>query len=128
MSADPRGLGTTRRHGRNDHRAGHRQPSDGRLAEPDAYWLSLLADLLTGFDRHDAARATLETSIADGLARDDVWWMPEVMRLRAPFDEREAAVDRLRSAARLASAQGSVALLQRCADDLARRGVRPVSD
>ncbi|GAA4875534.1 ATP-binding protein [Actinomycetospora straminea] len=92
------------------------------------YWLSLLADLLTGLDRHDAARETLDEAIADGLARDDVWWMPEVMRMRSAHDQREAAVDRLRSAARMASAHGSVALLQRCTDDLARRGVRPVTD
>ncbi len=91
------------------------------------YWLSLLADLLAGLDRHDVARATLDAAIADGLARDDVWWMPEVMRMRSAYDAREAAVDRLRSAARTASAQGSVALLQRCADDLAHRGVRPIT-
>jgi hypothetical protein len=91
------------------------------------YWLSLLADLLAGLDRHDVARATLDTAIADGLARDDVWWIPEVMRMRSAYDAREAAVDRLRSAARTASAQGSVALLQRCADDLAHRGVRPIT-
>jgi hypothetical protein len=53
--------------------------------------------------------------------------MPELMRMRSAYDEPEAAVDRLRSAARLASAHGSVALLQRCAEDLARRGVRPAT-
>jgi hypothetical protein len=49
------------------------------------------------------------------------------MRLRSGVNEREVAVDRLRSAARMASAQSSVASLQRCADDLARRRVRPVT-
>ena len=48
------------------------------------------------------------------------------MRMRSGFDEREAAVGRLRSAARIASAQGSVALLPRCEDELASPGVRPV--
>jgi hypothetical protein len=46
------------------------------------------------------------------------------MRMRAAYDDEEAAVARLRSAARLASAHGSVALLQRCERDLRARGVR----
>ncbi len=45
--------------------------------------------------------------------------------MRAAYDEQEAAaISRLRSAARLASAHGSVALLRRCECDLAERGVR----
>lgn len=90
------------------------------------YWSSLLADLLARRGRPDAARAVLDASIADGLARDDVWWVPEVMRMRSAYDDEQAAVARLRSAARMASAHGSVALLRRCETDLGRRGVRPV--
>ena len=45
--------------------------------------------------------------------------------MRAAHDETEAAIARLRSAAQLASAHGSVALLRRCERDLAGRGVRP---
>jgi hypothetical protein len=49
-----------------------------------------------------------------------------VVRMRADYDDDEpAAVTRLRSAAQLASAHGSIALLRRCEHDLARRGVRP---
>ena len=44
--------------------------------------------------------------------------------MRAAYDDEEAAVSRLRSAAQLASAHGSVALLRRCERDLAARGVR----
>ena len=89
------------------------------------YWLSLLADLLARDNRPDAARATLDAALAGGQARDDLWWLPEVMRMRAAYDEEEAdAISRLRSAARLASAHGSVALLRRCERDLAERGVR----
>jgi DNA-binding SARP family transcriptional activator/tetratricopeptide (TPR) repeat protein len=89
------------------------------------YWLSLLADLLARSNRPAAARATLDAAVAAGLARDDLWWLPEVMRMRAAHDAGEAASPRLRSAARMAAAHGSVALLRRCERDLAERGVRP---
>jgi hypothetical protein len=45
--------------------------------------------------------------------------------MRAAYDEEQAAISRLRSAAQLASAQGSVALLRRCQNDLAGHGVHP---
>ncbi|HYB48780.1 MAG TPA: AAA family ATPase [Streptosporangiaceae bacterium] len=89
------------------------------------YWLSLLADLLAGNDRPDAARETLDAAVAAARARDDLWWLPEVMRMRAAYDEERAAISRLRSAAELASAQGSVALLRRCEHDLAGHGDQP---
>jgi hypothetical protein len=54
-----------------------------------------------------------------------MWWLAEVMRMRAAHDEERAAISRLRSAAQIASAHGSTALLRRCQDDLERRGVRP---
>ena len=71
------------------------------------------------------ARATLDAAAADARARDDMWWLPEVLRMRAGYDGRGDAVSRLREAAGLAEAQGSVALLRRCARDLAALGVRP---
>jgi DNA-binding SARP family transcriptional activator/tetratricopeptide (TPR) repeat protein len=89
------------------------------------YWLSLLADLLARSNRPAAARATLDAAVAAGQARDDLWWLPEVMRMRAAHDAGEAASSRLRSAAQMAAAHGSVALLRRCERDLAERGVRP---
>ena len=99
--------------------------SDGSFARMP-YWLSLLADLLARGGRGNAARATLDAALAAGHSRDDVWWLPEVMRMRAAYDdEGEVAISRLRSAAQLASAHGSVALLRRCERDLAGRGVRP---
>jgi len=88
------------------------------------YWLSLLADLLARHDRPGAARATLDAALVAARANDDLWWLPEVMRMRAAYDEEEAAVARLHSAARRASAHGSVALLRRCEHDLVARGVR----
>jgi tetratricopeptide (TPR) repeat protein len=86
------------------------------------YWLSLLADLLARDNRPDAARATLDAAIVVGQARDDRWWLPEVMRMRAAYDDDDAAVSRLRSAAQMASDHGSTALLLRCEHDLAERG------
>jgi hypothetical protein len=56
-----------------------------------------------------------------------VWWLPEVMRMRAAHDQEQAAISRLRSAAQLASAHGSVALVRRCERDLAERGVSPIA-
>ena len=88
------------------------------------YWLSLLADLLARNDQLDAARAALDAALAAGRQRDDLWWLPEVMRLRAAHDEQEAAIPRLYSAAEMASAHGSVGLLRRCEHDLDMRGVR----
>jgi DNA-binding SARP family transcriptional activator/tetratricopeptide (TPR) repeat protein len=87
------------------------------------YWLSLLADLLGRLGHPQDARATLDAAVVAAQAHDDVWWLPEVLRMRAAYDDDGAAVARLRSAARIARYQGSVALLRRCARDLAERGV-----
>ena len=86
------------------------------------YWLAVLADLYARQHRADAARATLDAALASGLAHDDLWWLPEVMRMRAAYDDDAAARARLRAAARMASDQGSVTLLRRCESDLAKRG------
>jgi tetratricopeptide (TPR) repeat protein len=96
--------------------------SEGSFARMP-YWLSLLADLSARNNQPDAARATLDAALVAGQARDDRWWLPEVMRMRAAYDDQEAAVSRLHSAARLASSHGSAALLRRCEYDLAERGV-----
>jgi DNA-binding SARP family transcriptional activator/tetratricopeptide (TPR) repeat protein len=83
------------------------------------YWLSLLADLWARDRRPDAALATLDAALAAGRAYDDLWWLPEVMRMRAARDDgADKAAARLTAAARLASTQGSVALLRRCERDL----------
>jgi DNA-binding SARP family transcriptional activator/tetratricopeptide (TPR) repeat protein len=97
--------------------------SDGAFARMP-YWMSLLADLSARDSQSDAARATLDAALAAGHAHDDVWWLPEVMRMRAEYDNEKAAHSRLRSAAQLASEHGSVALLRRCQRDLEERGVR----
>jgi DNA-binding SARP family transcriptional activator len=89
------------------------------------YWLSLLADLSARNGQRGAARATLDAALAAGTEREDLWWLPEVMRMRAAYDDGQAAVPRLRAAARMASDHGSAALLRRCECDLAARGAIP---
>jgi hypothetical protein len=89
------------------------------------YWLSLLADLRARCGQPGAARATLDAALAAGYAHDDRWWLPEVLRMRAAYDDAEPVIARLRRAAQMASEQGSAALLRRSERDLAVRGVRP---
>lgn len=79
------------------------------------YWLTLVAELADPA----AARATLDAALAAGEARDDRWWLPEVLRLRAAHDADP--VPRLRAAAELARVQGSVALRRRAEADLSVR-------
>ncbi|MEO8908338.1 MAG: hypothetical protein ABI310_09720, partial [Microbacteriaceae bacterium] len=76
--------------------------------------------------QYDAASATLDAALMDALAREDVWWLPEVMRMRAAYDNPEAAVARLQSSVALARRQGSVGHIRRIEQDLAERGVRVV--
>ncbi len=69
--------------------------SDGSFARMP-YWLSLLAELYARDDRPAVAAATLDAALVGGQARRDLWWMPEVMRMRAGYDGQAAAVSRLR--------------------------------
>jgi DNA-binding SARP family transcriptional activator len=97
--------------------------SEGAFARMP-YWLSLLADLSARDSRPGAARATLDAALAAGRIHHDVWWLPEVMRMRAAYDDEQAAIARLLSAAQMASEHGSVVLLRRCERDLGGRNVR----
>jgi DNA-binding SARP family transcriptional activator/tetratricopeptide (TPR) repeat protein len=92
--------------------------SEGSFARMP-FWLSLLADLLARGDQPGAARATLDAALVAAHTHDDRWWLPEVMRMRAAHDDDDGAISRLRSAAQMASAHGSTALLRRCQHDLA---------
>jgi len=89
------------------------------------YWLSLLAGLQARDGQPGAARASLDAALTAARAYDDEWWLPEVMRMRAAYDEEPAARTRLHSAARLAASHGSTALLRRCEDGLRRHGIQP---
>jgi hypothetical protein len=84
------------------------------------YWLSLLADLYERDSRPEAAAAALDAALSGGQARDDLWWLPEVLRQRAHFDPPQQQMARLATATRLATDQGSIALARRCRSDLPR--------
>ncbi|MGW4486082.1 ATP-binding protein [Amycolatopsis sp. NPDC004368] len=85
------------------------------------YWLALQADLLARAGRTGPARAALDAALVVGQARDDLWWLPEVLRLRSAYDRPEQARVRLKTAVDLAAAQGSTTLRLRCERDLERR-------
>jgi DNA-binding SARP family transcriptional activator len=78
------------------------------------YWLSLLAETV---DDLDVRRALLDEALAAAAAHHELWWLPEVMRLRAALDADPGV--RLGAAADLARDQGSRSLLERCEADLA---------
>jgi len=67
----------------------------------------------------------LDAAVADARSRQDVWWLPEVLRRRSALDEGPGAVGRLRAAADLAREHGSTALLRRCLADL--RAIDPTA-
>jgi DNA-binding SARP family transcriptional activator/tetratricopeptide (TPR) repeat protein len=92
------------------------------------YWLSLLADSLVGCGRKRAARAVLDAALVAAEQRNDRWWQPEVLRLRAGLEHGPGAADLLRRGSALAAEQSSRVLESRCLSDLAARTVRdPVS-
>ena len=90
------------------------------------YWLTLLADLQARAGLNDDARSTLDAALVGARAQGDLWWLPEVLRLRAKYEpDPRAAAEQVRQAQALATAHGSLALVRRCDDDLARLGVEP---
>jgi tetratricopeptide (TPR) repeat protein len=91
----------------------------GRSFARMPYWLALLADAQAREGAAESAQLTLDAALSAGRAQDDLWWLPEVMRLRAAYDDGPAAASRLREAAELAADQGSVVLHRRCEQDLA---------
>nr|WP_281070289.1 AAA family ATPase [Paeniglutamicibacter kerguelensis] len=77
------------------------------------YWLSLLAENLAAEGDRKGACAVLDAALATAEQHSDVWWLPEVLRLRAGHargPERRGMLDRARA---LAEGQGSTALLRR---------------
>jgi DNA-binding SARP family transcriptional activator len=87
------------------------------------YWLALLADVSARNNQFEAAQAILDAALVAGRTHDDLWWLPEVLRMRAEYDDEQAAIARLHSAVQLAADHGSLALLRRCERDLVDRGV-----
>lgn len=79
-----------------------------------AYWLYLLADRLSHGGNAPEARAVLDAAEAAAAARDDHWWLPEVLRLRAGLETGPAAAALMARAYRLARQQDSPFLADRC--------------
>ncbi|HET7559014.1 MAG TPA: SARP family transcriptional regulator, partial [Limnochordia bacterium] len=84
------------------------------------YYLALLAEAYLAHDRPEEAGATLDAALSTANQRRELWWLPELHRLRSRTVPAGERADRLRLALRLADEQGSVALAQRAARDLAR--------
>lgn len=82
------------------------------------YWLSLVADLHGQRGSTPAQVAVLDAAASLATENDDVWWLPEVLRLRAAHDSRVDRSARLERAANLARSQSSVTLLARCRLDI----------
>lgn len=77
------------------------------------YWLSLLAGTLTEAGDGQTALSVLDAALAAGRQRDDVWWLPEVLRQRAELSVPVEAARMVQRARNLAAAQDSPALLAR---------------
>jgi DNA-binding SARP family transcriptional activator len=88
------------------------------------YWLSLLGDALIEDRREHEARAVLDAAFVAAEQRDDRWWLPEILRLRAGLESDPAASDLLERAIYISVEQSSRTLELRCRADLARRSVR----
>jgi hypothetical protein len=89
------------------------------------YWLSLLSETLLALGREEEARAVLDAAIVAAEQRDDRWWLPEVLRLRARLTTGDRAVSLLEQGRRLALSQSSRTLAARCEADLGALGVLP---
>jgi DNA-binding SARP family transcriptional activator/tetratricopeptide (TPR) repeat protein len=82
------------------------------------YWLWLLSSTLDAVGRREEAAAVLDGAIVDAQQRHERWWLPEVLRCRAAFEEGPAADTLIRRACELAREHGSQALESRCLTDL----------
>ncbi len=83
------------------------------------YWLSLLAQTLSGAGRWGDALAALEEGLASAEQHGEPWWVPELLRQKAAQAEGAKREELLTLAVESARAQHSVGLERRCAADLA---------
>ena len=85
------------------------------------YWLSLLADAQARGGAVAEAVATLDAAHTSASSRGDLWWLPEIIRMRAAQAVGEHRVELLDAALALAERQGSRALIDRVRADLTDR-------
>ena len=76
-----------------------------RLRRP--YYLTLYADVLLSLDRKEPAVAALNEARADSLDRNDVSWLPDILRRLAALGTTDEAHALLSKALRVAYEQGS---------------------
>ncbi len=104
-----------------------RLQAQGALARMP-YWLSLLAEGRAQTGDVAGARAALDAAQVAAASREELWWLPEVLRRRSALLGGPAALEALREADRLATAHGSLAVQRRCRADLAARAGDPDAD
>lgn len=92
---------------------------DAHLRRP--YYLSLLAEVCLARDESDEARALLDAAMTIAEQNRDLWWLPELWRLRGLTEAGAQAEACFRRAASIADQQGSRSLALRAALSLADR-------
>jgi predicted ATPase len=85
------------------------------------YYLSLLAETLVTAGRLGRAASILDAAIEMAMSRREVWWLPELLRLRGELEPPAAKERRLRGAWETAREQGSRSLEARIAAALTMR-------
>ena len=71
------------------------------------YWFCLLSSTLEAVGHREEAAAVLDGAIVDAQQRHERWWLPEVLRRRAAFEEGPAADTLLRRAANSPASMGA---------------------
>ncbi|MBP2414538.1 DNA-binding SARP family transcriptional activator/tetratricopeptide (TPR) repeat protein [Arthrobacter stackebrandtii] len=89
------------------------------------YWHSLLAQALAACGRHKEAAAVLDGAESAAVQRDDLWWLPEILRQQALLAGPAAAGSLLDRAGRLAVAQQGHMLADRVRQTAANAGRTP---
>jgi DNA-binding SARP family transcriptional activator len=98
----------------------HLDAQRARVRRP--YYLSLLAETLVAAGRRDRAASVLDTATADAVNRRDVWWLPELLRLKGTLEPPGDRERLLRQALETARGQQSRSLEQRIAPALTHTG------
>jgi len=92
---------------------------DGQRAQGRRpYYLSLLAETLAAGGNRSRAASVLDSALAMAAQRHDVWWLPELLRLRGELEPPASGERLLHQALETARAQGSRSLEERIATSL----------
>jgi len=91
------------------------------------YFLALLAETLVTAGRLGRAASILDAAIEMAISRREVWWLPEILRLRADLEPQAARERLLRRAWEMAREQGSRSLEAQISAALMTHTGRPPS-